>query len=70
MKTKYLYNICPIELENKLYFDALAYKLEAGRKLYKELYYIKSRTEEECIRLFYIRKAILHTEKLLSEREG
>ena len=67
--TQYLYGIHPAELENKFYYEALAYKLEYGMKLYKKLYYMTKRTFEQNARLFFVYKAVKHTEKLLRERE-
>jgi len=67
--TKYLYDIDSSDLEDKLYFDALEYKLEAGRRLYRELFLKHDKTKEEEDRMFYVAKAQRHTEKLLEERE-
>jgi len=69
MKTEYLYGIQPSELENKFYYEALAYKKEAGQRLLKALYLKDDRTEEEGVRLFFVQKAINHTQSLLDERE-
>jgi len=69
MTSQYLYNITPTELENKLYFEALSHKLEAGKKLYKELYFNKDRTEEEDTRLFHVGRAVDFTQRLLNERD-
>lgn len=66
--TEYLYGIKIIELEGLLYFDALEYKKTNAKMLYEKLYDIKVKTEEEEIRMFYVYKAIAHTEKLLRER--
>jgi len=68
--TNYLYNIDACDLEDKLYYDALKYKLEAGRKLYRELFLKHDRIKEEDDRMFYVAKAQRHTERLLEEREG
>ncbi len=66
--TQYLYGINPSELENKMYFEALQYKHEAGKKLFKDLYYTKNRDEKQEIRYHYVIKAINHTKDLLEER--
>lgn len=66
--TNYLYGIDPKELENKFYFEALDYKRTAGLKLFKKLYFIEKRSEDEAIRLYHVEKAIKHTERLLDER--
>ena len=67
--TKYLFDIDAEDLEDKLYFDALNYKLIAGRRLYRELYLIKNPTKEEEDRMFYVSKALRHIEGLLEESE-
>jgi len=66
--TQYLYGIDPLELENKFYKEALQYKLDSAKKLHVELYG-KDRTYGSDIhkRLFYVQKAIKHTEMLLYE---
>lgn len=66
--TQYIYGIDAAELENKFYFDALRHKLDAGRKLYRELYDKKADiTEDDQKRMFYVAKALEHTENLISE---
>ncbi len=69
MSTQYLFGIDAEDLENKFYFDALDYKLIAGRRLFRELYMIKKPTKEEEDRMFYVDKAMKHTERLLWDRE-
>jgi hypothetical protein len=66
--TEYLYGIKPAELENKLYFEALQYKKEEGRKLYLKLYDNKDRVWEEDVQFHYVNKAQVHTQSLLDER--
>ncbi len=66
--TQFLYGINPSELENKMYFEALIYKLEAGKKLFRKLYYTKNRSDKQNIRYHYVTKAINHTRELLEER--
>ena len=68
--TQYLFGIDAIDLEDKLYFTALNYKLIAGRRLYRELYMIKNPTKEEEDRMFHVAKALKHTESLLEDREN
>jgi len=67
-KTSYLYNIKAKELEGMEYFDALRYKKKAGEKLFRHLFFLHNPTEEETDRLFWVRKSIEHTTKLLEER--
>ena len=67
-KTSYLYNIEAKELEGMEYFEALAYKKKKGEKLFRHLFFLHNPTEDDTDRLFWVRKANLHTEKLLSER--
>tara|TARA_R110000772_G_scaffold29667_1_gene73976 strand:- start:34 stop:243 length:210 start_codon:yes stop_codon:yes gene_type:complete len=66
--TKYLYGIEPWDLEDKLYFAALKYKKEKGTRLYRSLFLNHERTEEEEKQMFYVAKALRHTQKLLDER--
>jgi len=66
--TNYLYGIEPKELDNKMYWEALQYKLEAGTRLYRKLFLIPKRNKEEEDRMFYVDKAYNHTKKLLEER--
>lgn len=66
--TQYLYGIDPAELENKFYFEALEYKRQSGIKLYRLLFLNHDRTDEEDKRMFYVEKALRHTEKLIGER--
>jgi len=69
MTTQYLYGIQPNELENKFYYEALQYKLDAAKKLHVELYNLPhSYGDEVHIRLFYVQKAINHTQNLLNEK--
>ncbi len=67
-KTTYLYNIHAEELDGMEYFDALKYKKKAGEKLFRHLFFLHNPTEEDKDRLFYVRKGIEHTTKLLEER--
>ena len=66
--TQYLYGIEPEELDNKYYFEALKYKLEAGGILYERLYKLEE-TKEISDRKFWVLDAISHTRKLIKERE-
>jgi len=66
--TNYLYGILPEELENKMYFEGLVYKREAGVKLCRELFLKHNKTEEDYDRMFFVNKSVEHTEKLLEER--
>lgn len=66
--TQYLYGIDPEELTGMLYFDALQYKYDAGTRLYRKLWLIPKKTEEEQDRMFYVEKAQRHTKALLDER--
>jgi len=68
--TQYLYGIDAVELENKFYKEALQYKLDAGRRLFRELYHKQDKTKDEQDREFYVCKALEHTEKLIAEMEG
>jgi len=69
-KTEYLYGITPEELEERMYFDALRFKVDAGMKLYKKLLAQKADYgSEEAIRIFYVEKALSHTKKLLEEKD-
>ncbi|NOR57204.1 MAG: hypothetical protein GQ474_01625 [Sulfurimonas sp.] len=68
--TQYLYGIAPIELENKFYFEALAYKKEAGQRLHKALNEDEYTDKEIAVRLFWVRKALKHTQDLLEERDN
>jgi len=65
-----LYGITPEELENKMYYEALAYKVDAGTELQKEL--IKKNPpyeSDDSRRLFYVEKAIQYTKALINEKE-
>jgi len=66
--TNYLYGIEVEELDNKFYFEALQYKLEKGKLLYKELYLSNDNTREVQDRMFYVYQALEHTEKLIQEK--
>jgi len=69
-KTEYLYGITTEELEEKMYFEALKFKVEAGMKLYKELLSKPcDYGSKEAVRIFYVEKALSHTRKLLEEKE-
>jgi hypothetical protein len=63
-KTEYLYGIAPTELDNKEYWEALAFKVNSGQKLYEYLLEHGPRDRE-----FHCFKALSHTKKLLEERE-
>ena len=65
--TQYLYGIEPKELENKLYFEALRHKRDSGVRLYRKLFLDHDKTEEAHIQMFYVAKALKHTEKLIEE---
>ncbi len=61
------------------YFQALQYKLDNAKQTFRELYTMpeekrdkKSREELKEIsdRLFFVQKAIVHTENLLKERDA
>jgi len=67
-KTIYLYGIFPSELEDKEYFEALKFKEISGIKLYRTLFLKHDKTKEENDRMFYVNKAVQHTQKLLDER--
>lgn len=67
--TQYLYSIKKQELENKFYFEALRYKLEAGKRLQKQLYLAEEDSEYNRVRLFFVEKAIRHTNKLINEED-
>jgi len=67
--TQFLYGIEPNELIGMKYINALAYKRDKGIELYRKLFLIPNRTEEEDERLFYVGKAVHHTEKLIEEIE-
>ncbi len=77
-KTLYLYGIKAKSLEGMEYFQALQYKLDNAKETFKELYNItnaerENKTREELKeisdRLFFVQKAIVHTEHLLGERK-
>ena len=65
MTTQYLYGIDVRELDNMLYWEALAYKHKKAMDLFRTLY---MEMQDET-RIFYVNKAINHTKKLLEERE-
>lgn len=67
--TEYLYNITPESLEYLYYYEALKYKHEHARLLYQDLYYTPKKTWEEHVRMFFVEKAIRHTEELIKEKE-
>ncbi len=78
-KTLYLYGIQPKSLEGMEYFQALQYKLDNAKQTFRDLYTMpeeerdkKSREELKEIsdRLFFVQKAIVHTENLLKERDA
>lgn len=65
--SEYLYGIKPIEFVHLPYMMALKKKLDSGKKLHDALYFVKKRSYEQEVRLFYVRKAIKHTQKLIDE---
>lgn len=65
--TFYLYGITPQDLENKEYFEALEFKREKGKELYRKLYNM-DRDNAEDVQLHYVLKALRHTEELINER--
>ena len=67
MTTQFLYGIDPEELASLKYYDALKLKKEKGKELYRKLYV--GDIKEEDHRMFYVLKAVQHTEKLLHERD-
>lgn len=66
MTTEFLYGIKPEVLEPMKYFEALEHKLMAGKYLYQGLYL--GLVPDENHRMFYVEKAMRHTEKLLAEK--
>jgi len=68
MKTEYLYSIKPETLDNMYYYEALKFKYEKAKTLYEKLYSIKNRTWYQHVRIFFVEKAIRHTQKLIQER--
>lgn len=68
-KTSYLYGIEPNDLIGMNYINAIQYKRDKGTQLFKKLYFMHNRTEEEEERLFHVRKAVEHTRKLIEEIE-
>ena len=66
--TQYLYGIRPVELENKMYFEALQYKYDACTALYRTLYLKHNKTEEEDVQMFHVERAQKFTKRLLDER--
>ena len=66
--TQYLFGINPSELENKFYFEALQYKIDAAKKLHRCLYELRNPTPCELDRKFYVIKALRHTERLMEDR--
>ena len=63
-KTEYLYGILPTELDGKEYWEALAFKVKEGQRLYE---YLLDNGPQD--REFNCYKALTHTKKLLEERE-
>jgi len=71
MKTSiYLYNIEAEELDGMEYFTALQYKYDAATKLYKKLFLMHNRTEDQDVQMFHVAAAQKFTKKLLAERYG
>ena len=53
-----------------MYYEALAYKVDAGTKLQKELIEKNpSYDSDDSRRLFYVEKAIQYTKALINEKE-
>jgi len=67
-KTLHIYGIEPKELEGMEYFAALLFKKEAGVKLYRQLFLKPDKTKEDSDRMFYVERAVRHTERLILER--
>jgi len=67
-KTEFLYGLIPSDLDNKEYFTALHFKKEAGVKLYRQLFLKPDKTKEDSDRMFYVERAVRHTERLILER--
>lgn len=67
-KTEYLYSIKPSQLDDLMYFKALEFKKASGERLFRELFFKHNPTEGDKERLFWVRKAQDHTQKLLDER--
>ena len=61
--TQYLYELNIWRLESLEYFEALEYKLECAKILFKKLYL----ANEDKERQFWVNKAIVHTEMLIKE---
>lgn len=66
--TSYLYGLQPNELEDMFYFDALKHKKHMGTRLYRKLFLKHDKTTEDETQMFWVAKALKHTEKLLEER--
>ena len=63
--TEYLYNIKPEELDGLEYWAGLKLKIDSATKLFALLY----TSAQDTDRLFYVNKAIIHTRKLINERD-
>ena len=64
--TEYLYNIKPEQLYGLEYYEALKFKLDNCTELFRKLYM----HPEDNERLFWVNKAMNHTQKLLNERDS
>ncbi len=78
--TEFLYELDMDVLAKMIYFDALQYKLNCAKRLYRRLHYEvegKSRAQVEkeygsvsiINRMFFVEKAIEHTKRLIKEKE-
>jgi len=65
--TQYLYDIDPSEFADMPYKDALAYKVEAGRKLISHLMYDFHYSERDDVRANKVHAAIKFNNQLLKE---
>ena len=69
LNTQYLFGIEPEELEDKLYYDALRFKLAKVESLHSELYNKPNQSYEDRVRLHNVQKALRHTVDLIAEKE-
>jgi len=66
--TEYLYGVEPKEFSDMIYKDAIKFKHEKAKEVYKTLYNIGPvKSEEDALREFYVEKAIAHTKMLMDE---
>lgn len=66
-ETQYLYGVKVEDFMSLRYVKALEFRLEKGKALYEELYYIEKKDFEDEVRIHRVYKAIKHNEKLLRE---